>query len=192
MAKSIKYETVEELIFWSYSNLAMAHTAIERNQSKYSTFNYVIRAKLFKGLKDGTMSIRTIFDDEKVKLQTGQVCNYCGSEENLALDHVFAKKMGGEDSANNLLYACRRCNSSKGKKDLIEWMVSKGEFLPIMVIRRYLKLIYEYCKDNELLNEKIDDIDTSNLPFRLDLIPVKFSSPSKLKLNIVKRHDYEI
>lgn len=71
-------------------------------------------------------------------------------------------------------------------------MVSKGEFLPIMVIRRYLKLIYEYCKDNELLNEKIDDIDTSNLPFRLDLIPVKFPSPSKLKLNIVKRHDYEI
>lgn len=42
MAKSIKYETVEELIFWSYSNLAMAHTAIERNQSKYGTVRSIM------------------------------------------------------------------------------------------------------------------------------------------------------
>jgi hypothetical protein len=34
MAKSKKYETVKELIFWSYANLAMAHTAVERNQEK--------------------------------------------------------------------------------------------------------------------------------------------------------------
>ena len=51
----------------------------------------MIRAKLFKGLKDGTMNMRTIFDDERIKLQTGQICNYCGSTEKLALDHIFRK-----------------------------------------------------------------------------------------------------
>ena len=76
MAKTTKYETIGELIFWSYANLAMAHTAVEKKQEKYGVSNYVIRAKLFKGLKDGTMNMRTFFDDEKIKLQTGQICNY--------------------------------------------------------------------------------------------------------------------
>jgi len=84
-----KIETVRELIYYSYANLAMAHTAVDKKQEKYGTFNYMIRAKLFKGLKEGIMNMRTIFDDEKIKLQTGQICNYCGSTEKLALDHIL-------------------------------------------------------------------------------------------------------
>ncbi len=49
MQKTAKYATVRELIFWSYANLAMAHTALDRHQEKYGTFNYVIRAKFSKG-----------------------------------------------------------------------------------------------------------------------------------------------
>lgn len=78
MAKQ-KIKKVSDLIYYSYANLAMAHTAVDRNQEKYVMFNFLIKAKLFKGLKDGTTNMRTIFDDEKVKLQTGQICNYCGS-----------------------------------------------------------------------------------------------------------------
>ena len=138
----------------------MAHTAVERNQKKYGTFNYVIRAKLFKGLKDGTMNIRSIFDDEKIKLKLGMFCNYCGSDFSLALDHVLPQKLGGEDDGDNLIYACRSCNSSKGKKDLLEWMNDTDNFLPLMVIRRYLKLVYKYCLDNKLLNVEIEMLDS--------------------------------
>ena len=66
-------DTVRELIYSSYSNLAMAHTAVDKKQKKYDRLNYMIRAKLFKGLKEGTMNMRTIFDDEKIKLQTGMM-----------------------------------------------------------------------------------------------------------------------
>ncbi len=69
--------TVKEVLYWSYANLAMAHTAIDRKQEKYVTFNYMIRAKLFKGLTEGTMKIRTLFDDEKVELLSGNKCSYC-------------------------------------------------------------------------------------------------------------------
>ncbi|WP_321470926.1 hypothetical protein [Halarcobacter sp.] len=48
-------KTVKELIFLSYANLAMAHSAVDRKQTKYVVLNYSIRAKLFKGLKDGKM-----------------------------------------------------------------------------------------------------------------------------------------
>lgn len=184
MAKANKYETVKELIFWSYSNLAMAHTAVERKQEKYGTFNYVIRAKLFKGLKDETMNMRTIFDDEKIKLQTGLICNYCGSNEKLALDHIFPQKSGGKDDAENLIFSCRSCNSSKGKKDLMEWMIYRNDFLPLMIIRRYLKLVYRYCSQNGLLEKKIEDIKNLELPFKIEFIPTNYPKPDGLKLNV--------
>jgi len=41
----------------------MVHSAVDKKQINYNRFNYMIRAKLFKGLKEGTMNMRTIFDD---------------------------------------------------------------------------------------------------------------------------------
>jgi hypothetical protein len=184
MEKVKKYETVRELIFWSYANLAMAHSAVERGQLKYGTFNYVIRAKLFRGLKEGTMNMRTIFDDERIKLETGQVCNYCGANDKLALDHIFAQKMGGKDEAENLIFACRTCNSSKGKKDLMEWMLLKENFLPLMIIRRYLKLVFKYSLENNILDKIVDEMEDSNFPFKLKFLPIKYPKPTELVLNI--------
>lgn len=186
MAKQ-KIETVRELIYYSYANLAMAHTAVDKKQEKYERFNFMIRAKLFKGLKDGTMNMRTIFDDEKIKLQTGQVCNYCGSSEKLALDHIFPQKYGGKDDAENLIFACRICNSSKGKKDLMEWMNFRGQFLPLMIIRRYLKLTFNYCNTNNLLDNNINDLKTMELPFKIEFLPTEFPKPNELVLNITEK-----
>ena len=183
MAKQ-KIETVRHLIYYSYANLAMAHTAIDKKQEKYEIFNFMIRAKLFKGLKDGTMNMRTIFDDEKIKLQTGQICNYCGSADNLALDHIFPQKLGGKDDAENLIFACRSCNSSKGKKDLMVWMAIREQFLPLMIIRRYLKLTFNYRNENGLLDKQVDEITGMELPFRIDLLPTNFPKPNELTLNI--------
>ena len=183
MAKQ-KIEKVREFIYLSYSNLAMAHTAVDKKQEKYGAFNYMIRARLFKGLKDGTMNMRTIFDDEKIKLLTGQICNYCGSTDKLALDHIFPQKFGGLDNAENLIFACRTCNSSKGKKDLMEWMNFRGQFLPLMIIRRYLKLTFSYCNENGLLDKKIEELKDLELPFKIDLLPINFPSPNELILNM--------
>ncbi len=183
MAKQ-KIELVRHQIYLSYANLAMAHTAVERKQEKYEMFNFMIRAKLFKGLKEGTMNMRSIFDDEKIKLNTGQICNYCGSNEKLALDHIFPQKLGGEDLAENLIFACKVCNSSKGKKDLMEWMAFKNEFLPLMIIRRYLKLTYNYCINFGLIDKRIEDLIELELPFRIDLLPINYPNPINLKMNI--------
>ena len=182
MAKQ-KIETVRELIYFSYANLAMAHTAVDKKQEKYGLFNFMIRSKLFKGLKEGKMNMRTIFDDEKIKLQTGQICNYCGSKDNLALDHIFPRKLGGQDYAENLIFACRTCNSSKGKKDLMEWMFTRKHFLPLMIIRRYLKLIFYYCVENNLIDKKIEELEDMNLPFKIELIPTSFPNPNELIIN---------
>lgn len=53
-------DKVRDMIYLSYSNLAMAHTAVDKKQEKYGAFNYMIRSRLFKGLKTGSMNMRTI------------------------------------------------------------------------------------------------------------------------------------
>lgn len=179
---SLKIETAREIIYYSYANLAMAHSAVTRGQEKYERLNFMIRAKLNNGLRDGSMNMRSIFEDEKIKLQTGQMCNYCGSTENLALDHIFPQKLAGTDSADNLIFACRSCNSSKGKKDLMEWMYYRNQFLPLMIIRRYLKLTFNYCEQNNLLDESIDNLKKMELPFKIEFIPINFPAPGSLKL----------
>lgn len=44
----------------------------------------------------------------------GNRCQYCGTTEHLTLDHVFPKSKGGKTTWDNLVTACRRCNSRKG------------------------------------------------------------------------------
>ncbi len=188
----MKTQTVKELIFWSYANLAMAHSAVSKKQKKYGVINYSIRSKLFKGLKNGTMNIRSLFDDEKVKLSQGLSCNYCGALDNLSLDHIFPQKYGGRDAGDNLIYACKSCNSSKGKKDLMQWYFSKGKFPPLLIIRRYLKLIYNYCETNCLLDSDIDGLKNSNLPFDIMLIPTKFPKPDELSLTALDERNFKI
>lgn len=43
-------------------------------------------------------------------------CVYCGSKENLTLDHVKPQSKGGKDTWENLVTACKPCNAKKGDK----------------------------------------------------------------------------
>ena len=43
----------------------------------------------------------------------GNRCVYCGSEENLVIDHLVPLLKGGDNEPDNLVAACRKCNSGK-------------------------------------------------------------------------------
>ena len=53
-------------------------------------------------------------------------CFYCGTSENITLDHVIPLSRGGKHSVGNIVPACGRCNSSKGSKTIIEWRSKYG------------------------------------------------------------------
>ena len=100
MAKK-EFTLLSEYLYWSYANLAMAHSAVTQKAEKYSPINFIIRAKLFKGLNNQTMNIRSIIDDERLKMKLPQICSYCGSSENLSVDHLLPKFKGGEEIGDN-------------------------------------------------------------------------------------------
>lgn len=43
-------------------------------------------------------------------------CLYCGSENNLTIDHVMPSSRGGRNSWENLATCCKDCNGKKGNK----------------------------------------------------------------------------
>jgi 5-methylcytosine-specific restriction endonuclease McrA len=169
MAKEIN--SLKELISWSYANLARSHSALDEGCVKYKVHHHMIRAKLYKGLVAGSMSMGTLFDDEKIKIHNGGHCSYCGSKENIAVDHLIPRVKGGGDAGDNLIPACRSCNSSKGGQDLMEWYEKKKDFPPLLILRRYLKVVYRYCKSNDLLDTTLDEAEELELPFDFKLIP---------------------
>ena len=51
----------------------------------------------------------------------GSVCIYCGSRENIQIDHITALSRGGVDALWNIAPACERCNNSKRDQDVEIW-----------------------------------------------------------------------
>lgn len=43
-------------------------------------------------------------------------CQYCGTHENLTIDHIIPKSKGGKDTWENLVTACTSCNHKKGNR----------------------------------------------------------------------------
>jgi len=177
-----EYKTIKEFLFWSYANLSMATKAVDDNAERYTRLHYSIRAKLFKGLMSGEMNPRSMFYDEKVKLQSDKCCVYCGKTRGLQLDHIIPKNKGGKDTGENLVWACRSCNASKNDTDLMEWYGKKGEFPPLRILRNYMKLVIQYCSDNNIMDAEVSESKASDLPFSIEFIPLEFPQPTELIL----------
>jgi len=59
------------------------------------------------------LSRRTVF------ARDNYTCQYCGQQtHDLTLDHVVPRRLGGRTVWENVVAACRRCNTRKGDKPL--------------------------------------------------------------------------
>jgi len=66
----------------------------------------------------------------RILKRDGGVCHYCGSSENLTIDHIVAEVSGGAHTDDNLVACCRSCNSSKGTKsydDFLAWRAGERD-----------------------------------------------------------------
>jgi hypothetical protein len=210
----INPRTVGESLYWSYANLAMAFTGDRHDEPTYQQVDYIVRNKIYHGLLRGTLQLGSFIKDEKEKLDSSDACCYCGSQLDLTLDHLIPQFRGGKHSADNLVVACRSCNSSKKALDLLEWMAKRGEFPPLRLLRRYLKIAIRYCVENGLMDiilepkdsagpkqaSLFDDLEENHnsdhrnsaiveWPFAICLIPHVFPAPSALVARVESRDD---
>ena len=157
--------SLREHFAWTYGTLAMAHAAVADGKTRYRPLHFIIRGRFRNGYLSGKMKMRPLHDDEKTKIAHATTCCYCGREAKLSLDHLIPQLKGGPDAADNITYACRSCNSSKGPKDMVLWLVSKGRFPAILVFRRYLKLAARWCEDADLMDTSWAEVPEASLPF---------------------------
>jgi len=87
------------------------------------------RKEFQRPLKNARQQARNrLLADNKFEIKSKDInrlyqfpCFECGSKEDLSIDHVIPLVRGGNHSIGNLMTLCRKCNSSKGKKFLVEW-----------------------------------------------------------------------
>ena len=60
---------------------------------------------------------RIVLSRKNIIKRDGHTCQYCGKANGpITVDHVIPKGRGGEDSWENLVCACTRCNNKKGNR----------------------------------------------------------------------------
>jgi 5-methylcytosine-specific restriction endonuclease McrA len=56
-------------------------------------------------------------------------CFYCGNKRKLTIDHIIPISKGGGHTRDNVVMACKSCNSSKNAKDPIRFARERGMLL---------------------------------------------------------------
>lgn len=131
--------TVRELIYWEYAKLI----------AKAAGFagNYGFTTKKFNELRDGKIKMSGIDANNRKQMNRERKCEYCGATDvTLTEDHLIPMIKLVHDSADNIVLACRPCNSSKGDRDIFDWYynVRREPEIPKMVWSKYLKLVYAF------------------------------------------------
>lgn len=86
----------------------------EQNRDRWRDYNGAYRA---------ARGADTAETQARIAELRSEPCAYCGSHENIEIDHIVPLSRGGKHEPENLAPACRFCNRSKGAKLLSEWKV---------------------------------------------------------------------
>ncbi len=130
--KAVK--TIRDLIFWEYAKLISGSALGDRKN-----FGFIMSS--FKKLQLGEMKWSQVLREDLHMDPTK--CIYCGATADLSNDHIVAKRECHFAEIHNIVKACKKCNSSKGDKDLMEWWgLEKRYEIPRDVMGKYLKMLY--------------------------------------------------
>ena len=88
----------------------------KQNKDKINNLNQKRKAR-----KKKLISTLTSKQWNEIKIKFNNRCAYCGEEKPLAQDHFIPLSKGGEYTVNNIIPACKNCNSSKHDFDFFKW-----------------------------------------------------------------------
>nr|WP_245846122.1 HNH endonuclease [Longibacter salinarum] len=85
---------------------------------------------------------RVMLSRKNIIKRDRSTCQYCGSRDDLTIDHVLPKSRGGRDTWENLVTACVSCNNAKGDRtpEEVGMELDRDPFRPsyVMFIRDFV------------------------------------------------------
>jgi len=107
-------------------------TARAEHQKHYQRLRYMTDAsyRLYvrqktrrrKAIERGSIGVQAKGSQIRARFELfGNCCAYCGSTENVQIEHLVPIARGGTHVLGNILPACRRCNYSKKARDAEQW-----------------------------------------------------------------------
>ena len=141
-------KSIREEILYEYAKL-MSRTVFK------GKLNYGFITDRFKALRDGEITISGTTREWQREQQLPQECVFCGSTNELQIDHLIPRNRGGSDAADNMVWSCRSCNASRCDRGIFEWLgLEEKDKLHRLVAGKYLKELYD-------LHERAGTLDIS-------------------------------
>lgn len=153
-------QTVRQLIYWEYAHLIAKAAGFQGN------YGFIVSR--YKKLVSGEMKWSSSIRDHFMELEKGKVCVYCGSTTAISMDHIIPISRAGIDpritrileSSDNIVCACKSCNSRKGDRDVFEWYgPDRVDEIPKLVMSKFLKLAYDIHETQGTLDLKDPNMD---------------------------------
>lgn len=103
---------------------------VARNEEKrrISALNYAHRNREKNQAREIAYAFSDVSNEDLVKVyaKAKSKCVYCGKYTRIfTIDHVHPIHLGGAHEVSNLIPCCKSCNSSKGTKDVADWLHQK-------------------------------------------------------------------
>ena len=168
-----RYDSFSDNLYWAYACWQAFWVAAKDGELKFGRKHFMIRAKFFKGYREGKYHATDLYRNNIAKMQSNNMCWYCQSEltpTELTADHVFPRIKGGTNDMDNIIFACKHCNSSKGAKDMVEWFVERNQIPHYWLIGHYLKQVVQYAEEYNLMDKSLDEVAAMELPFSIKSI----------------------
>jgi hypothetical protein len=144
-------KTIREEILYEYAKLI--------SRSAYGTLQRGFITERFKKLRDGEMTISGTIREWEREQELPKQCVFCSSTINLTTDHLIPRNRGGDQSADNVVLACKPCNASRGEKGIFEWLgLKEKDKLHRLVAGKYLKqllALHEQAGTLEITKDQI-------------------------------------
>jgi hypothetical protein len=96
------------------------------------------------------------------------LCVYCGSSKSLCLDHLYPVRLGGDDNIDNLVTACKKCNSGKSGRTVEQIgysffnKLTEDQYKKVLLRLQVVTVTVTRCDNNKKDDEKILEIEKKN------------------------------
>ena len=166
-------QTIRDLIYYQYAKIIARRAFSTSNGKNAKKLHYGFIKKTFRELKSGLKLWSEITREDWQFVESEKKCIYCGSQINLHREHIIPKSLNIKPECltcdkiqgiHNQVWACKQCNSSKGRMGLYEFFRKKYpnekkfyDLIPTLLEKKFLKIIYCCHECTHTLNN--GDID---------------------------------